>query len=139
MTAEEFAHVQVSLAQRVHKLGFKLSNILDTSYGICTAVRENTLVIDSSGNLLKCYKDVGDKSQTIGTLDQGITPNNNLLKWMDIQIPRDKECQECKFLPICLGGCSKQWQENAPKEVICTPLRFNAEEMLKLYLQNIKK
>ncbi|MDF0682628.1 MAG: radical SAM protein [Candidatus Nitrosocosmicus sp.] len=139
MNAEEFAKVQLRLAQKAHKLGFKLSNILDTSYGICTAVRENTLVIDASGNLLKCYKDVGDNSQAMGTLEKGITPNNNLLKWMDISVPRDAECQECKFLPICLGGCSKQWQENAPKEVICTPLKFNADEMLRLYVENIKK
>lgn len=133
MTARDFAGVQIDLIERATARGFRVPDPLDASYGICTAVRANTLVVDAEANLLKCYKDVGEASEAIGTLDTGPRASANLLKWMDIAIPRDDECRTCTFLPICLGGCSKQWQEGASKEVICTPLRFNADARLRLH------
>jgi uncharacterized protein len=139
MTSQEFATIQIDLLRRASKWGFTVPDFLDASYGICTAVRGNTLVIDASGNLLKCYKDVGVTTESIGTVETGPKPNQNLMKWMDIQIPRDEECRDCQFLPICLGGCSKQWQENASKDVICTPLKFNADEMIRLYFHMDKQ
>ena len=136
MTSEAFSKMQVELLRQAIDRGFSVPDFLDASYGICTAVRDNTLVIDASGDLFKCYKDVGVNTQAIGSLETGPKPAPNLLKWMDVQIPRDDECRECAFLPICLGGCSKQWQENAPKSVICTPLRYNANELIRLYFEN---
>lgn len=136
MTSEEFARVQLDLLKRATDWGFAAPDFLDVSYGICTAVRANTLVVDATGNLLKCYKDVGVSKEAIGTLESGPKPEGNLLKWMDIQIPRDDECRDCRFLPICLGGCSKQWQEGASKTVICTPLKFNADERIRLYFES---
>lgn len=136
MTAREFAHIQVGLLRQAVKWGFALPDFLDVSYGICTAVRGNTLVVDADGNLMKCYKDVGVTTEAIGTLESRSLPTPTFLKWMDIQIPRDEECQTCRLLPICLGGCSKQWHEKASKAVICTPLKFNADEMIRLYFEN---
>jgi uncharacterized protein len=89
-------------------------------------------VIDPRGNLLKCYKDVGQDAEAVGTLESGEADGPNLLKWMDIHIPRDDECRGCRFLPVCLGGCTKQWHEGAAKATICTPLKFNAEERVRL-------
>ena len=47
-------------------------------------------------------------------------------------MPRDEECAKCRFLPVCLGGCSKQWQEGADKSVICTPLRYNHVDRIRV-------
>lgn len=132
MTAESFASAQTQLLQRAASHGFRLPDFLDVSYGICTAVRDSTLVVDPRGNLVKCYKDVGQDDEAVGTLESGETPGDNLLKWMDIHIPRDEECRECRFLPVCLGGCTKQWHEGAPKTTICTPLKFNADDRIRL-------
>ena len=136
MTSEQFADTQIELLRRAAAWGFSTPDFLDASYGICTAVRNNTLVVDADGNLMKCYKDVGVSGEATGSLSTGPQANSNLLKWMDIQIPRDDECRECRFLPICLGGCSKQWHEGASKGVICTPLKYNAEDMIRHYFTN---
>jgi uncharacterized protein len=133
MNSEQFAGTQIELLQRAAAWGFAAPDFLEVSYGICTAVRNNTLVVDADGNLMKCYKDVGVSEEATGSLSTGPQANRNLLKWMDIQIPRDDECRECRFLPICLGGCTKQWHEGASKGVICTPLKYNAEEMIRHY------
>ncbi|MCH7736765.1 MAG: SPASM domain-containing protein [Chloroflexi bacterium] len=136
MDSESFSRMQIDLLNRAYELGFSPADFLGASYGICTAVRENTLVIDPHGNVMKCYKDVGVGSEAIGTLKDGLTPAKNLLKWMDVPIPRDDECRECRVLPVCLGGCSKQWQEGASKSVICTPLKFNIDERIRMYFEH---
>lgn len=137
MTAEQFADVQVELTRSAISWGFRIPDLLNSSYGICTAVRDNMLVVDTNGNLIKCYMDLGVPSEAVGTIESGPKASDNLLKWLDVQIPRDDECRECTFLPLCLGGCSKQWHEHASKDVICTPLKYNAEKMLHMYVDNL--
>lgn len=132
-SSEEFASMQIEILRKAQSYGFKTKDFLDVSYGICTAVRSNTLVVDTSGNLMKCYKDVGVSSEAIGNLLTGPQPSPNESKWLDIDLPRDEECRECKFMPVCLGGCTKQWHEGADKAVICTPLKYNFEDRIKLY------
>jgi uncharacterized protein len=135
MTAREFAAIQLPLLRSAKAHGFRTADPLASSYGICTAVRGSTLVVDPSGNLLKCYKDVGNAAEAYGNiLDPTAANEPNRAKWMDIAIPRDEECGACDFLPICLGGCTKQWHEGASKDVICTPLKFNWRERLPLEL-----
>jgi uncharacterized protein len=131
-TSAEFAAMQVRLLRQLHEAGFRTKDWLDVSYGICTAVRADTIVVDASAALLKCYKDVGNSPAAYGTLAAGANDPAKERQWLDVQIPRDDECRACKFLPVCLGGCTKQWQEGADKAVICTPLRFNYEERIRL-------
>lgn len=135
MTSEEFANVQIDLFKRATAWGFTMPDFLDVPYGICTAVKGNTLVIDANGNLVKCYKDVGVVSEAIGTVETGPKSIRNLLKWMDLQIPREA-CRDCLVLPICLGGCHKQWISGASKDVICNPLVFNIDERIHLYFES---
>ena len=135
MSSRDFAGVQPALLRRADELGFRIPDMLDVSYGICTAVRDNTLVIDSEGALHKCYKDVGVESAAVGNVVTGLQNGPKLQKWMDVEPPRDEECRSCRFLPVCLGGCGKQWQEKASKAVICTPLKFNMHQMLPLYFE----
>lgn len=132
-TSREFAVMETELLEQARERGFALKDFLDVSYGICTAVRADTLVVDPSGNLLKCYKDVGVDDEALNRLAADQPRPENLEKWMDIDIPRDEECAECTFLPVCLGGCTKQWHEKADKSVICTSLRYNWAERMRLY------
>ncbi|MEO0330963.1 MAG: radical SAM protein [Bacteroidota bacterium] len=131
-TAEEFAQMQVQLLTKAKKLGFQLKDWLDASYGICTAVKEGTFVVDPDGALFKCYLDVGNKSEAFGDLEDTLSNRDNLSKWLNVELPRDEECASCKVMPVCLGGCTKQWHKGADKEVICSPLKYNIEERIKL-------
>ena len=132
-TSEQFAELEIRVLERAQQWGFPLKDFLEVSYGICTAVRSNTLVVDSQGHLSKCYKDVGVPAESVGDLVQGVTDSPAVDRWLDVSIPRDDECRDCTFLPVCLGGCTKQWREGADKRVICTPLRYNHRDRVRLY------
>lgn len=132
LTSEEFSKIQSSLMKKLVDKGFKIQNPLDFSYGICTAVQNNTILFDSVGNMHKCYMDVGNSSEIIGKLEEGPYLNNKLMQWLDYEFWQDVECKKCKFLPLCLGGCPKQNITKADKSVICTPLKYNYSDIFKL-------
>jgi uncharacterized protein len=136
MTSADFASVQTELLNHAASCDFPTSDFLDASYGLCTAVRAHTLVVNADGNLFKCYLDVGDTTEEIGNLIVGPQPRQSLLKWLDYEFWEDVECCNCQFLPICQGGCPKQSLSGATKDVICTPLKFNIEDRVKLYFES---
>lgn len=135
-TSQQFAEMQAELLEVSCALGLPTKDFLDVSYGICTAVRANTIVVDPKGRITKCYKDVGVEAEAVGALGSDVHEEERLGKWLSIDVPRDEECRKCTVLPLCLGGCSKQWQEGADKSVICSPLRYNLEEAIRCYFRS---
>lgn len=133
MTSEAFASCQVELHRRAKMLNFELPDPLDADYGVCTALREYTAVVNPDGSLAKCYMDAGDSTETYGTLLDGLTNGSNQTKWRSMVFANDEECRECKFAPVCLGGCAKQVMNGADKDVVCTPLKYNMNELLPIH------
>ena len=131
-TAEEFAAMQIELLTKAKALGFQLKDWLDVSYGICTAVKDGTFVVDPDGSLFKCYLDVGDQTEAFGNLDNSFENVSNIDKWLNIELPKDEECASCPVMPLCLGGCTKQWHKGASKEMICSPLKYNIRKRIEL-------
>lgn len=136
LSSEEFAQLQTPLLQRAAVLGFRIGDPLTASWSICTAVRDGSYVIGPRGEITKCYMDAGDQSETLGSVEAGIGDRPRYDEWLDVKIPRDDECAECPVLPICLGGCTKQWRKGADKSVICSPLRYNAQEVFANYFDS---
>ena len=136
MSSADFASAQIELLRHAAACGFATSDFLDVSYGLCTAVRAHTLVVNADGHLYKCYLDVGDATKGIGDLGDGLQPRQNLLQWLDYEFWQDAECRSCQLLPICLGGCPRQRLVSAAKEVVCTPLKYNIEDRVKLYFES---
>ena len=107
MTSKEFSLAQVDLHHKALSLGFTLPDPLDSDFGICTALRENTIAINADGSLVKCYMDAGDQDESFGDIWGNITDINKLSTWRKHNFANDTECSECKMVPICLGGCAK--------------------------------
>lgn len=70
--------------------------------------------VDERGNLHKCWEAVDKQEISFGTahdwdpMDPLATASNpdNLTCFLNTAIPvPDKECQECVWLPTCVGGC----------------------------------
>lgn len=133
MSSQQFAREQVKLHKRAFELKFNLGDPLDIDYGVCSALRENTVVIDHNGELSKCYMDVGDKSETFGDILGNIHKPANLDKWKEAAFHMDEECSHCTFAPICLGGCTKQRESFGDKSAICTPLKYNYESLIPIH------
>jgi uncharacterized protein len=135
-SSEVFSKIEIRVLAKAYDLGFRVRDFLDVSYGICTAVRDGTVVVGPTGEMAKCYKDCGVPQESFGVIGEVIRNEDVLSKWLDVDVPRDGECAECRMLPICLGGCTKQWHEGASKDVICTPLLYNIEDRIRLYFRH---
>jgi len=135
MTSSEFALIQTDLLRHAASSGFAIPDFLNASYGICTGVRNNTLVINADGHLFKCYLDVTNPNERTGDLKSGPQFGRNLSKWLNYEFDKDSDCYNCRFFPICLGGCPKQSFGGDSKERVCTSLKYNIEDRIKLYFE----
>jgi uncharacterized protein len=130
--AESFAHIEVALFEELARLDLPMPDVLYGPFSVCTAVREHALVVGPSGRFYKCYFELDKPHRAFGDVGSGITDAAREADWLDHEIARDEECRRCPVLPICFGGCTHKWQEGAPKEVICTRLRYNAPQLLSI-------
>ena len=134
MTSKEFSLAQVDLHYKALNLGFTLPDPLDSDFGICTALRENTVTINADGSLVKCYMDAGDKDESFGDIWGNITDIDKLSTWRKYNFANDTECSGCKMVPICLGGCAKQALKASNKKVVCSPLKYNYKKIIPMHL-----
>jgi uncharacterized protein len=133
LSSFDFANVQSVLLEHAWSLGFNTPDPLSVADGICAAASSNSIVINADGSLTKCYMDVGDRQETLGQASQFAEAMAQSSKWSDYAID-DEECLSCTFLPVCLGGCPKQKMEKAEKAVVCTPLKYNYESVLREFV-----
>lgn len=104
-------------------------------------------VIDADGYVYKCWSDVGISERCVMTIDELLENsemNNNQIS--DVQSQSllgayllfdptvDDKCSECKYLPICMGGCPHSRLES---NQICEQYRYNINEFLQEYARKI--
>jgi uncharacterized protein len=133
LSSNDFASAQSELIRHALARGFKANDPLDSDYGVCTALREHTVVVNSDGSLSKCYLDAGNAKEVFGTVTQPSLHPENLSKWRNAFFLDDEECRECSVAPVCLGGCTKQTLSGADKSLVCSPLRYNLSDMVRHY------
>lgn len=130
-TPYEFAKEEIRFIQRNIDKYSQFVRLPHRNTNICGAVACNSYVIDADGHIYKCWNDIGDKMSSIGTIfDSEIQWNANLTKWLSYDIINDKECMDCKFLPVCMGGCPSFKLKNNEKK--CSPIKENVDEMMNL-------
>ncbi len=103
--------------------------------GSCTAIYENTFVIDPQGLLYKCWVDIGVEEKVIGNVIDGVT-NNGLVAEYILGTDKfsDSKCLDCKIFPICNGGCNLyRW------DFIHKGMPYNAVLLMKMELKNTWK
>nr|MBL0700947.1 SPASM domain-containing protein [Desulfobacterales bacterium] len=68
----------------------------------CMIESKDSYVVNFDGKIYKCPTLNGKKDFEVGDLETGIkdyTDSYNLGLW------KDSECLECRYLPLCFGGC----------------------------------
>lgn len=114
----------------------------DKGQGECAIRKINSLVVDASANIYKCWEKLGDEKYTIGKLTRGgvVTETNHelLQRFLFGADPlNDEKCKVCKMLPICFGGCPIQRIENVfenKKNILCTTHKEKVVQWLSAYL-----
>ncbi len=97
-SAYEFSFIQRNGLNMLSRIPRLVSNY-------CGADSNNGYVIASDGRIFKCWNEIGIDGREIGTLKEGIKENSLLHSYMLYDATQDPECVDCKFLPICMGGC----------------------------------
>lgn len=78
----------------------------DGNVSSCSVRHAYSTIIGPKGEFYKCWNDVGNKEKVYGSLSDGIINKEIFLKYvMDADNLTDPICDNCKFMPICNGGC----------------------------------
>ncbi len=100
----------------------------------CIANRVDSLVIDPLGNLYKCRTELGNPSRCCGNIkrinEQTLIELKNEFEWINWSPFDFNKCQNCKYLPICLGGCAyvARYVESEPQ---CDEWKYYLEHYIK--------
>ncbi len=82
----------------------------------CMAQSLFSITVDDQGNLYKCWEDVDDPKRGFSTAERWIPLKpfdtvvnpDQLTAYLNTALPNhSQECWECRWLPICLGGCPR--------------------------------
>lgn len=104
----------------------------------CSATRIHSYSIDSDGLLYKCHRQLGQgKDVAVGDVFSGVEYNSNYNFWCSGDLPY-KECETCKLLPCCQGGCHIELLNRNPNARCCR-VQKNFLEQLITYLYELDK
>lgn len=141
-------------SEALHKINIEIANRgfaeyetpFACTYGVCTGIRWNSIVVAPNGELYKCQSLVGNKNECVGhIMNPANSLNPKLLKWFAWDPYSDKKCRECSILPLCNGGCplnelSKDWQVSPYNmKRICVRYKHTFSENLKFFYKNMKE
>lgn len=106
----------------------------------CSVRNPNIVAIGPSGELYKCWNDIGKKECVVGYLNGKIENEKLLIRYLNAADPfEDEECRKCLLLPVCGGGCPymriKRDYENKEFE-LCSLLKHNLNEFLLIHYKN---
>lgn len=134
----EFAEEQLNFIERNLKKGYNFLHLPQANLGVCGAVCNDNYVIDSCGDIYNCWDDISRKEEKIGNImEEHIPLIKNLTKWLNYDIREDKECIDCSYLPVCMGGCPNYRMKNKGKK--CIPIKENIDEVIRVLYEISKR
>lgn len=134
LNVKEYSDACISLYEHLIK---KIPNINFDSWfpkfkgKFCQADSYGSLSIDYSGNIYKCWHDVGNPLYMLGNVcDFDFSVCSKSLSYALRPLDMDIKCQKCKILPLCLGGCQKYRIYND----YCLEYVYNLVDILKIFI-----
>lgn len=105
--SEAFSQLEINYRTKYNN---KANRYLSSMYpqqkrNYCGADSENSYVINSDGKLYKCWCDIGAEDYSIGHVGSIDESSKLYTEYMLYDPTNDTDCKECKYLPICMGGC----------------------------------
>ena len=128
MTAPEFSAVELAFNHMAAQRGFGVATLPTPIATPCTAVRAREIVVGSDGEMWKCWDDIGDPRQSLGTVFDYRTTNAELERWLEYHPADDPQCSSCIAMPVCMGGCAHHEFHSEDREARCGSFRHNHVE-----------
>lgn len=108
----DFSHLDYEFQVKLFDNGF-IDNYrhryptLKTNF--CGADSVNSFVLDPSGDIYKCWSDIGRDEYKIGNIiDKEILNINTYFNYMLYDVTQDENCINCSVMPLCMGGCPRR-------------------------------
>ncbi|NOQ21886.1 MAG: SPASM domain-containing protein [Candidatus Aegiribacteria sp.] len=107
-TASAQSSAMIDLYMKAHSLGLNTADPMGSPY--CTARAITDIIISPEGGVYKCTSLTGQEESFVGTIFQGSDPiikasAEFVYAWNSYEY--NEQCKECKFMPMCLGGCDR--------------------------------
>lgn len=106
----------------------------------CIAGSLNKIVINANGKLFRCVQDSMNDEDATGDCEKGIIINNNYAKWYSEVDDLGDDCNACKLLPCCHGGCKLYRLKPRPDTTKCLRTKYYLDivfrEIIKKYGEN---
>lgn len=102
----------------------------------CVATTINGYVVGPRGELYKCWNHLGESEMVVGNIGKDIRIDSLYISYLTESFETDKNCKECKVLPICMGGCVDiriNYKKGAFPAIDCSRWKYYLEESLKAY------
>ncbi len=125
LTGPEFGSFELAFNAIAEAYGFGFPGAPQPVGTPCTAVRAGELVVGSDGEMWKCWDDIGDPTQAIGTISDYRTTNSQLQKWLEYHPADDPHCSTCIAMPVCMGGCAHHDFHTDDRDARCGSFRHN--------------
>lgn len=140
LTFEKSADFIINLAKEYGIYTFNLFPKHNIVMG-CPAQKVNTYVIDTEGNMYKCWDDIYIENRKLGNIVTGIKDIHNVNPMFILNSSgfENEKCKNCLFLFSCMGGCARSRFTNEQVEYQFNPLCHyiinNPQEFLEEYYE----
>ena len=143
LSDQEFGELNLALTRQAIARGFSSLHYPHLQLGgVCGADYGNSYLVAPDGLLFKCWAQASlGVEQAIGNIfDDQVTPlqRQNLVRYLDWDPMQDGTCQDCRVLPICMGGCPYMRVHGAPGSN-CAPWRHFLLDTLALRYKMISQ
>lgn len=129
--------IAVFLKEAYYRYGYQNKLIYPTNIlQVCAVRNPNTVVVGPSGELYKCWNDIGNLNRSYGYIDGRMTNEAILYEYLvKADHLNDPKCNVCKLFPVCNGGCPYQRIHNEkaglPQDT-CSLFKEHIEDFLML-------
>jgi uncharacterized protein len=132
--SKAYSQKEITYYRLLQDHGFLAVKLPQPITTFCFAQLANSFLIDPDGDMYRCFNYAGDKSRSMGNIQQEASyqhPEFNHLFSFD---PFENEsCRNCEIMPLCMGGCpSRRADRDVPEDEICDSWKYNLEPMLEL-------
>lgn len=140
LDTKEFSDMELEGYKHLIDYGLPIAKVAKVRPSACGATSPHSFVIAPSGDVYKCWLEIGTPADAVGKLRPDGTIDYvmpTLLKWLSWEVFKYPQCRSCKFLPICMGGCP--YRAELFKSGDCRPAKFNMREMLRYHYKYLLK
>lgn len=105
---DELGDVLEDLWTEAKKIGFNINVNPIRKFIFCGLNGDNSYTIAPTGDIYKCWEQVGMEEHIIGKLSNKGNIEDfqyTFYDWMSKNPLEVKECRDCVYLPLCGGGC----------------------------------